>query len=172
MIGFGIMNDRKMSMGEYRMSVNFEEINKETLYIALEIINSNPQYNVMENRSKTRSLKDMEKEFLNPNTISVFIKLDETYIGVIDYMLENPKDSLPWLGLLIIHKDYKGFGFGKQAYEHYESEMRNRGLDKVRIGVLQENTIAQHFWESLGFVYYITSKAQNGSGILCYQKQI
>ena len=172
MIGFGIMNDRKMSMGEYRMSVNFEEINKETLYIALEIINSNPQYNVMENRSKTRSLKDMEKEFLNPNTISVFIKLDETYIGVIDYMLENPKDSLPWLGLLIIHQDYQGFGFGKQAYEYYESEMRNRGLDKVRIGVLQENTIAQHFWESLGFVYYITSKAQNGSGILCYQKQI
>ncbi len=31
------------------MSVQFEEITKETLYIALEIINSNPSYNVLEN---------------------------------------------------------------------------------------------------------------------------
>jgi GNAT superfamily N-acetyltransferase len=152
--------------------MNFEEITKETLYIALEIMNSNPQFNEMENRKKTRSLTDMEKEFLSPNSTSEFIKLDDTYIGVIDYMLENPKDSFPWLGLLIIHQDYQGFGFGRQGYEHYESEMRNRGLDKVRIGVLHENTKAQRFWESLGFVYYITSHAQNGSGILCYQKQI
>ncbi|MEH7416276.1 GNAT family N-acetyltransferase [Neobacillus drentensis] len=154
------------------MSIKFEEINNETLYIALEIMNSNPQYNMMENGNKTRSHMDMVMEFMNSNTTSVFIKLDDTYIGVIDYMLENPKDSLPWLGLLIIHQDYQGFGFGKQAYEHYESEMRNRGFDKLRIGVLKENTKGQRFWESLGFVYYITSKAQNGSGILCYQKQI
>ncbi|MEH7097044.1 GNAT family N-acetyltransferase [Neobacillus vireti] len=154
------------------MSINFEEINKETIYIALEIINSNPQYNEMENREKARSLTDMENEFLNPNTTSEFIKLDDTYIGVIDYMLVNLKDSFPWLGLLIIHKDYQGFGFGKQAYEKFENEMRNRGLDNIRIGILQENTKAQCFWKSLGFVYYITSKAQNGSAILCYQKQI
>ncbi|PLS02758.1 GNAT family N-acetyltransferase [Neobacillus cucumis] len=154
------------------MSISFEELTKETLYIALEIINSNPQYNVMENGNKTRSLAELNKELLNPHTISAFIKLDDTYIGVIDYMLENPKDSLPWLGLLIIHSDYQGFGFGSQAYELYESEIKNRGLDKVRIGVLQENTKAQHFWESLGFVYYITSNAENESGILCYEKQI
>jgi hypothetical protein len=82
--------------------MNFEEITKETLYIALEIMNSNPQFNEMENRKKTRSLTDMEKEFLSPNSTSAFIKLDDTYIGVIDYMLVNPKDSFPWLGLLII----------------------------------------------------------------------
>ncbi|MEH7119282.1 GNAT family N-acetyltransferase [Neobacillus vireti] len=154
------------------MSIKFEEITKETLYIALEMINSNPQYNLMENRNNSRSLTDMEKEFLNPNTTSAFIKLDDTYIGVIDYMLENPKDSFPWLGLLMIHNDYQGFGFGKQAYQHYESIMKKQGLNKVRIGVMQENSIAKHFWESIGFVYYITSKAQNGSGILCYEKQI
>ena len=154
------------------MSIKFEEITKETLYIALEMINSNPQYNLMENKNNSRSLTDMEKEFLNPNTTSAFIKLDDTYIGVIDYMLENPKDSFPWLGLLMIHIDYQGFGFGKQAYQHYESLMKKQGLDKVRIGVMQENTTAKHFWESLGFVYYITFKDQNGSGILCYEKQI
>ncbi|WP_160720988.1 GNAT family N-acetyltransferase [Bacillus sp. USDA818B3_A] len=154
------------------MSIGFEEINKESLYIALEITNSNRPYNLMENGIETRSLTEMEKEFMNPETISSFIKLDDTYIGVIDYILENPKDSFPWLGLLMIHSDYQGYGFGTQAYEQYESAMRSRGLNKIRLGILQENTKAQHFWESLGFVYYITSSAQNGSGILCYEKQI
>src|SRR3954468_12535182 len=109
-MGTDIMYYVKMCKGVCEMSIKFEEINKETLYIALEIINSNPQYNEMENRKKTRSLADVEKEFLNPNTTSAFIKLDDTYIGVIDYMLENLKDSFPWLGLLIIHEDYQGFG--------------------------------------------------------------
>src|SRR4051794_30734741 len=108
------------------MSVQFEEITKETLYIALEIINSNPLYNVLENSKDKRELADMEEELLNPVSTSVFIKLDDTYIGVIDYLMENPKDQCPWLGLLIIHGDYQGFGFGTQAYALYESDMRKR----------------------------------------------
>jgi RimJ/RimL family protein N-acetyltransferase len=150
----------------------FEEVKKETLYIALEIINSNPEYNVFENGKEARILADMEEEFLNPNTISAFIKLDDTYIGVIDYMLENPHDHNLWLGLVMLHGDYQGYGFGAQAYAAYENEMLKRGKESVRIGVLKENTKAQHFWESLGFVYYITATARNGSGIYCYQKQM
>jgi RimJ/RimL family protein N-acetyltransferase len=150
----------------------FEEVKKETLYIALEMINSNPEYNRFENGKEARTLADMEEEFLNPNTISAFIKLDDTYIGIIDYLLENPKDHYPWLGLLLIHADYQGYGLGSQAVAVYENEMRKRGKKSVRIGVLKENTKAQRFWESLGFVYYNTASAQNGTGILCYEKHI
>lgn len=150
----------------------FEEVKKETLYIALEMINSNPEYNRFENGKEARTLADMEEEFLNPNTISAFIKLDDTYIGIIDYLLENPKDHYPWLGLLVIHADYQGYGFGSQAVAVYENEMRKRGKKSVRIGVLKENTKAQRFWKSLGFVYYNTASAQNGTGILSYEKHI
>jgi GNAT superfamily N-acetyltransferase len=150
----------------------FEEVKKETLYIALEMINSNPEYNRFENGKEARTLADMEEEFLNPNTISAFIKLDDTYIGIIDYLLENPKDHYPWLGLLLIHADYQSYGFGSQAVAVYENEMRKRGKKSVRIGVIKENTNAQRFWESLGFVYYNTATAQNGTGILCCEKHI
>lgn len=150
----------------------FEEVSKESLYIALEMINSNPEYNRFENGEEARTLADMEEEFLNPKTISSFIKLDDTYIGIIDYLLENPKDYYPWLGLLVIHADYQGYGFGAQAFAAYENEMRKRGKQCVRIGVLKENTKAQRFWESLGFVYYNTATAKNGTGILCYEKPI
>ena len=154
------------------MSIYFEEVSKETLYIALEMVNSNPEYNVFENGNEVRSLVEVEEEFLNPHSTSAFIKLDDTYIGVIDYLMENPKDHHPWLGLLMIHGDYQGYGFGMQAYSIYENEMLKRGVNKVRIGILSENKKAIRFWESLGFDYYNTVITQNGSGILCYQKQL
>ncbi|MCM3118053.1 GNAT family N-acetyltransferase [Neobacillus sp. MER 74] len=150
----------------------FEEVKKETLYIALEMINSNPQYNMFENGKEARTLADMEEEFLNPNSISAFIKLDDTYIGIIDYLLENPKDHYPWLGLLLLHGDYQGYGFGAQAFAVYENEMLKRGKKIVRIGVLKENLRAQRFWEALGFNYYNSTTMQNGSGIFCYEKSI
>jgi RimJ/RimL family protein N-acetyltransferase len=150
----------------------FEVVTKETLYIALEMINSNPEYNIYENGKEARTLADMEEEFLNPSSISSFIKLDDTYIGIIDYLLENPKDHYPWLGLLLLHGDYQGYGFGAQAFALYENEMLKRGKSRVRIGVLKENKKAKRFWESLGFNYYNTATTQNGSGIFCYEKQI
>jgi len=150
----------------------FEEIKNETLYIALEVINSNHQYNLYENGIAVRTLAEIEKELLNTNTTSAFIKLDDTYIGVIDYLLENPRDHVPWLGLLMIHGDYQGYGFGAKAYGLYELEMQQRGLDRIRLGVLEENIKAQRFWLSMGFIYYITTTTQNGRGIFCYEKKI
>jgi GNAT superfamily N-acetyltransferase len=152
------------------MSVYFEEITKETLYIALEIINSNPVYNVIETGREQRELAEIEVEFLNPNTTSVLVKLDDTYIGVMDYLMQNPKDKCPWLGLLIIHSDYQGFGFATQAYAVYESDMRKRGLKRIRIGVINENVKGKQFWESLGFLYIKTALSENGKEIFVYEK--
>lgn len=154
------------------MSMHFEEVKKETLYIALEIINSNPEYNFFENGSKARTLAELEREFLNQKSTSAFIKLDDTYIGIIDYLLENPNDHYPWLGLLMIHGDYQGYGFGAKAYETYEYGMSKRGLNNVRIGILIENKKAIRFWESIGFIFYKTTTLKNGSVINCYQKQL
>ncbi|MEW9051001.1 MAG: GNAT family N-acetyltransferase [Neobacillus sp.] len=148
----------------------FEEVTKETLYIALEIVNSNQSYNVFENGIPTRTLSDIDDEFMNPNTTSVFIKLEDTYIGVIDYLMENPKDNCPWLGLLMIHGDYQGFGFGAQAYALYENEMRKRGVKSVRLGVLSENLKAIQFWNSLGFLYIKTESNDNCKKILFFEK--
>src|SRR5437764_833491 len=76
--------------------MNFEEITKETLYIALEIMNSNPQFNEMENRKKTRSLTDMEKEFLSQNSTSEFININwstKTCTSVLSSLFFLIKDS-------------------------------------------------------------------------------
>lgn len=154
------------------MSMYFEQVSKETLYIALEIINSNPTYNVLENGKSTRGLTEIEEEFINPKTISLFIKVDDTYIGLLDFLMENPNDQLPWLGLLMIHSDYHGYGFGSQAYAQYENDLLESGVHCVRIGVINENIKAHTFWELLGFSYFKTVVGQNRKEILCYEKRL
>lgn len=152
------------------MTLHFEKVSSETLYIALEIINSNSEYNVFENGAKTRTINEIGEELLNPMTESLLIMLDDTYIGVMDYLMENPKDGCPWLGLLMIHGDYQGYGFGTQAYALYENMMLERGIPKIRIGVIKENVKAHHFWKSLGFTFFKSTMGQNNREIICYEK--
>ena len=154
------------------MSMQFEKITKDTLYIAQEIINSNQPYNFLENGHEFRSIEEVETEFLNQDSISVFIKLDDTYIGVIDYLLDNPKDHFPWLGLLMIHSDYQGYGFGVQAFHLFEAELMERELEFVRIGVIKDNTKAHLFWKSLGFTWFKTVTMHYNNEIYCYEKRL
>jgi RimJ/RimL family protein N-acetyltransferase len=115
-------------------------------------------------------MEEIESEFLNQKSTSVFIKIDDTYIGIIDYLLENPKDHSPWLGLLMIHVDYQGFGFGVQAFQLFEADMLTRGLEYVRIGVIKDNAKAHFFWKSIGFTMFKATQGKNGNEIICYEK--
>ncbi|MBU8880564.1 GNAT family N-acetyltransferase [Bacillus sp. FJAT-29790] len=151
-------------------SISFEEITEETLYIALEIINSNPEYNQLEHGKERRTLEEVKEEFINDKTMSQFIKLDDTYIGVMDYLPLNEKDQYPWLGLLMIHADYQRFGFGKQAYFIFEKDMVEKGLEVIRIGVLKKNDRAQKFWVSVGFEYFKTAISNNSNEVDCFEK--
>jgi RimJ/RimL family protein N-acetyltransferase len=149
--------------------ISFEPIIEEKLYIAQEIINSNKDYLLLENGKDSKPIEEIKKELLNPLTISYFIKLDETYIGVIDYMKENQNDKLPWLGLHMIHNDYQGFGFGTSAYLQFEQELIKQKVKKLRLGVINSNEKAKSFWEGLGFTFYKTSE-KNLLVINCYEK--
>lgn len=87
-------------------------------------------------------------------------------------MTENPKDHIPWIGLLMIHRDYQGDGLGSQGYKRYEKVMVKRGANQIRFGVLKENTKARSFWESIGFNYYNTVIGNNQKAILYYEKDL
>lgn len=154
------------------VSISFEEITEDTLYIALEMINSNPKYNLLEHGKEMRTEKELRLELLNERTTSVFIKLDDTYIGVIDYLINNPKDNQPWLVVFLIHRDYQGYGFGSLAYFQFEKQLLKKAVEVIRIGVLKEDGIAQEFWEAKGFSYYQTTFNENGKEILCLEKRV
>jgi GNAT superfamily N-acetyltransferase len=163
----------KNNRGDQMMTmIKLEEIAAEKISIAQEIVLSNKTYNVLENGREIRTIDEIKEEFLNPDTKSYFIKVDESYIGLIDYLEENPKDHYPWLGLLMIHESYKGKGFGKKAYLQFEQQLIQEGKQAVRLGVLTQNTHARNFWESLGFIWYETKPFKEGREVDCYEKKL
>jgi RimJ/RimL family protein N-acetyltransferase len=151
--------------------VTFEKLTEENIYIAEEIVNSNPAYNKMENGNETRSTKEVKEDLLNEKSETYFIKADDTYIGLIDYMMLNEKDGYPWLGYLMIHGDYQGYGYGTSAYLLYEQQMRERGIKILRLAVLKENHSARKFWERLDFIYYMDKPFKN-TVVECFEKGI
>lgn len=153
-------------------SISFEEITEDTLYIALEMINSNPEYNLLERGKKMRTEKELRLELLNERTTSVFIKLDDTYIGVIDYLIHNPKDNQTWLALFLIHRDYQGYGFGSQAYFQFEKQLLKKAVEAIRIGILKENGNAQEFWEAKGFRYHQSALSENAKEVNWFEKRL
>ncbi|WP_042349161.1 GNAT family N-acetyltransferase [Bacillus massiliigorillae] len=149
--------------------ITFEPITEETLYIAKEILNSNHDYNILENGSPNRSDEQVKEELQNDRSTSVFIKADDTYIGVIDYLLINPKDQTTWIGLFMIHNDYHGFGYGLMAYTAFEEVIKTDSTPKLRLAILEKNIIAKNFWERVGYSFYDKGKVKENI-VDCYEK--
>ncbi|MFS0782538.1 GNAT family N-acetyltransferase [Bacillus sp. 1P06AnD] len=149
--------------------IHFEPVTRDSLYIISEIVNSNDHYNKMENGHSERTEEELLKEFFDCKDHHLFIKADDTYIGLLSYLDPNPKDETPWIGLFMIHKDYQGFGYGTMAYIAFEEKWKQEGKNKIRLGVLEQNTKAKTFWESHHYRYYKTAQLK-GNTVLCYEK--
>lgn len=147
----------------------FQPITEDLLDIALEIHNSNTHYNILENGVPSRTIEETRDEFLNQDTESYLVFLENKYIGIIDFLKNNPSDNCPWIGLLMIHGEFHHKGYGRVVYNLFEEKLKQQNFEKVRIGILQENTIAQKFWKSLGFKFY-AYKQWREKTIGCFEK--
>lgn len=72
----------------------FQPITEDLLDIALEILNSNTHHNILENRKPARSIEEVRNEFLNPNTESYLIFLENKYIGIVNFLKNS---GLHWV---------------------------------------------------------------------------
>lgn len=151
--------------------IMFQLITEELLDIALEILNSNTHYNILENGNPSRTIEEARNEFLNQNTESYLIFIENKYIGIIDFLKNNPNDNCPWIGLLMIHGEHHSKGYGKMAYNLFEEKLKQQNYNKVRIGILPENIGAKRFWTSLGFKFYAYKQWQEKT-IECFEKQL
>ncbi|WP_088068443.1 GNAT family N-acetyltransferase [Gottfriedia luciferensis] len=152
--------------------ITFEKITQDLIEVIEEITNSNQNYNLMENGRLTRTKEELMNEYFSTSHQSetLFIKLDDTYIGLIDFLELNPRDEFPWLGLLMIHNDYQGYGFGTNAFLLFEKRLMEKNISKLRLGVLINNHQAKTFWISQGFNYVENKKNTDGIEVEVYEK--
>ncbi len=149
----------------------FQAITEDMLGLVLEIVNSNTDYNMLENGNAHRTLEEVRRMFLNQTTDSYIIVLNNKYIGLVDFLKTNPKDNTPWIGLFMIHGNHHSKGYGKRAYTSFEEELKKQCFAKVRIGILSKNISAKKYWTSMGFAFYAISQWE-GQPIECFEKSL
>ncbi|MDR6881476.1 GNAT family N-acetyltransferase [Bacillus sp. 3255] len=136
------------------------------------IVNSNSAYNILENGNPARTYEELEEELNAAGQGSLLIQLDGRSVGILQYIVHNPKDGYPWLGLLMIHQEMKAKGLGKAAFAEFAGLLITQGKHAVRIGVIPENEAAKSFWLSLGFQYYESKMSTIGKVVDCYEKSL
>ncbi|WP_459503599.1 GNAT family N-acetyltransferase [Bacillus sp. C1] len=107
--------------------ITFEKVNTETKEVVAEMFASHG---------------------LHTQEVQYCIKVDDTYIGIMDYVVQGDQAILFHL---IIHFDYQGYGYGTNAYFTFEEMMKHREIESIQ--VIQDNVTeqAKAFIEGLGF---------------------
>ncbi|EFH80486.1 GNAT family N-acetyltransferase [Ktedonobacter racemifer] len=82
----------------------------------------------------------------------------------------HPSANVGWIALLIIRREFQGRGYGREVaallkdYLFSSSEVTELGL-----GVLVQNTPAQAFWESCGYVRNARHRDTHGNDCYVYR---
>lgn len=110
---------------------------------------------------RTANLNDIKMLHLNDGHISSIeleniVKLNRVYV-----MEENGKlvgwlrynlfwDNTPFMNMLYILEEYREKGYGRQAVEYWEEQMKSFGYKTVMTSTAS-NEYAQHFYNKLGY---------------------
>ncbi|MFF7362118.1 GNAT family N-acetyltransferase [Streptomyces sp. NPDC008125] len=71
--------------------------------------------------------------------------------GLLCLLDRHPQDGLPWIGLLMVHGDFRRKGIGRSLAGMVEERFGGEGREGVRLAVLENNPTALGFWSALGW---------------------
>ncbi|GAK40754.1 hypothetical protein TCA2_3244 [Paenibacillus sp. TCA20] len=137
------------------------EISENLLQAEMEILNSDPYFNRVSFDSEVMSPEDLARDKENGARLGAerfLVREGEGFVGILEFIMLNPSDNCPWLGLLQVDKRLQGQGYGSRILGLYMEEMRRRNVAVFRIGVLEGNDSALGFWRQQGFEDVITAR--------------
>ena len=73
-------------------------------------------------------------------------------IGWAEVLDEHPRDLVPWIGLLEVHRQEQRHSYGSEAAAALLVWARAGGAPALRLGVDEGNTSGFAFWQRLGFL--------------------
>jgi RimJ/RimL family protein N-acetyltransferase len=98
----------------------------------------------------------------NARSFAIRRRRSSEVIGILEALVPNPDDDVPWIGLLAVAANHQGTGVGREAVEAFEATLRTEGATRVRLNVMTSQPTARRFWESLG--YAVTGEGRDSSG--------
>jgi ribosomal protein S18 acetylase RimI-like enzyme len=83
---------------------------------------------------------------------------NNSLIAAIDIVSNYPEEGEWIIGLLLIHPNTRGMGLGKELHNLIKRITINEGAEKLRIGVMEQNTDALTFWNKIGYKQTIVTE--------------
>lgn len=80
------------------------------------------------------------------------LEKNDRIIGLLDIVRDYPANNIWWIGLFLIHPQFRGKGLGKQVVQMLCRSLQKYGAYEIRLGVLEENTSGYRFWQNSGFL--------------------
>jgi len=134
--------------------ITFVKSSLNMINIEMDIINSNKYFNLLSKGKEELTIEEITKEINQSIEIGAeryLIKDEDEYVGIIEFLMRNPNDGYPWLGLLVIKKELQHKGYGDQSLKEFYKFMQARNIRTFRIGVIIDNEAAHKFWRKHGF---------------------
>lgn len=75
-------------------------------------------------------------------------------IGIAQFILKNPRDGHPWLGLIMIDSRAQGRGYAKEFLDCLIAWYRENGYTSLHLAVLEKNQAVVPLYEAYGFATY------------------
>lgn len=76
---------------------------------------------------------------------------NNSLIAATDIVSNYPEKGEWIIGLLLIHPNTRGVGLGKEIHNLIKELAINEGAEKLRIGIMEQNTNALIFWNKIGY---------------------
>ncbi|MFD2369528.1 GNAT family N-acetyltransferase [Brevibacillus sp. GCM10020057] len=139
----------------------------------LDVYNSNPDY--MEYAYGQRSVsidticQDHAENAGFADSYSYCLRTASSHppIGIAQFILRNPRDGHPWLGLLMIARHAQGNGYAKEFLDCLIHWYRENGYTSLHLGVLEKNKAVVPFYESCGFAVYEERFSEQLGRVIC-----
>ena len=75
-----------------------------------------------------------------------------TLIAVLDLIISFPDKGTAYIGFFMMNTDVQNGGIGSAIISDLCPFLKQIGMDEVRLGWVQGNPQAEHFWKKNGFV--------------------
>jgi ribosomal protein S18 acetylase RimI-like enzyme len=72
-------------------------------------------------------------------------------VGVIDLLMDFPESSTWYIGLMMLHPQWRGQGLGRDLLTWVEGYLSSKKVQHLCLGGLDINPRGQKFWEGAGF---------------------
>lgn len=104
------------------------------------------------------SLKILQNQYKNGNPMFLY-EFSNVPVG---YFLLSINDDIAELNNLSVLPEYRHLNIGKELVNHAVDYTKNTlGINKIKIGIVEENTVLKEWYKTLGFVHMGTKKFEH-----------